>query len=88
MAGLLIGTALGAIWKPKVAKRLLPAASALAIANGTIGFCYHARGITRRPGGTKRLLYNIIYGPPILAPLLFAGCGFLGLLASMFRRER
>ncbi len=88
VAGLLIGASLGAIWKPKVAKRLLPTASALAIANGTIGFCYHARGITRRPGGTKRLLYNIIYGPPILAPLLFAGCGFLGLLASMFRRER
>lgn len=88
VGGLLIGSALGAIWKPKVAKRLLPAASALAIANGTMGFCYHARGIMRRPGGTKRLFYNIIYGPPILAPLLFAGCGFLGLLASMFRRER
>lgn len=88
VAGVLIGAALTAIWKPKAAKRLLPAASALAIANGAIGFGYHARGIVRRPGGAKRLVYNIMYGPPILAPLLFAGCGFLGLLASMFRRER
>lgn len=88
IAGLLMGAALAAFWTPKAAKRLLPAASALAIADGAVGFCYHARGIARRPGGTKHLLYNIIYGPPIFAPLLFAGCGFLGLLASMFRRER
>ena len=29
-----------------------------------------------------------MYGPPIFAPLLFAACGFLGILASMFRREQ
>ncbi|MGH9683917.1 MAG: hypothetical protein ACRD4S_09945 [Candidatus Acidiferrales bacterium] len=88
IAGLLVGAALGAVWKPKVAKRLLPAASALAIADGTLGFYYHARGVGRRSGGSKHLLYNIMYGPPVLAPLLFAACGFLGLLASTFRRER
>lgn len=88
IAGLLMGAALATIWKPKTAVRLLPAASALAIADGAVGFCYHARGIARRPGGRKKLLYNIMYGPPIFAPLLFAGCGLLGLLASMFRRER
>ena len=37
---------------------------------------------------SRTLLYNVMYGPPIFAPLLFAACGFLGLLASMFRRER
>jgi hypothetical protein len=88
IAGVLVGVALGAIWKPRVAKRLLPAASMLAIADGTVGFYYHARGVARRPGGSKHLLYNIMYGPPVLAPLLFAAAGFLGLLASMFRRER
>ncbi len=88
ISALLIGVALGAIRSPKVAKKLLPATSALAIVDGAVGFCYHARGVTRRPGGLKHAIYNIMYGPPIFAPLLFAACGFLGLLASMFRRER
>lgn len=88
IAGLLIGTALGSIWSPKVAKKLLPAASALAIVDGGVGFFYHARGVKRRPGGLKHPLYNVMYGPPIFAPLLFAACGFLGILASMFRREQ
>jgi hypothetical protein len=88
IAGLLTGAALGSIWSPKAAKKLLPAASALALADGAVGFCYHARGIKRRPGGLKNPLYNVMYGAPIFAPLLLAACGFLGILASMFRRER
>jgi len=67
--------------------KLLPAVSAVAVANGTIGFAYHARGVLRRPGGLKLPLYNVMYGPPIFAPLLFAACGALGLLASLLRRE-
>jgi hypothetical protein len=59
----------------------------LAIADGAAGVFYHARGIARRPGGTKHLLYNTMYGPPILAPLLFAACGFLGLMASIMGRQ-
>jgi hypothetical protein len=88
ISALLIGVALGAIRSPKVAKKLLPAVSALAIADGAAGFYYHARGVARRPGGLKHPVYNVMFGPPIFAPLLFAACGFLGLLASMFRRER
>jgi hypothetical protein len=88
IAGLLIGAALGSVGSGKVAQKLLPAASALAMADGAVGFFYHARGVERRPGGLKNPLYNVMYGPPIFAPLLFAACGFLGILASMFRRER
>lgn len=88
IAAVLVGTAMGAVRSPRVAKKLLPAVSALAIADGAAGFYYHARGIARRPGGLKHPVYNIVFGPPIFAPLLFAACGFLGLLASMFRRER
>jgi hypothetical protein len=29
-----------------------------------------------------------MYGPPIFAPLLFAAAGFLGLMASLLRREK
>ena len=85
---LLMASAAGAIKSKRVANTLLPAASALALVNGGIGFFYHARGIVRRPGGVKKPLYNILYGPPIFAPLLFAACGFLGLMASLLRRER
>lgn len=71
----------------KAAQTWLPALSAAAVVDGGVGFFYHARGVLRRPGGRKHLLYNIMYGPPVLAPLLFSACGMLGLLASLFRRE-
>ncbi len=35
----------------------------------------------------KHLLYNIMYGPPIFAPLLFGAAGMLGVLASLLRRR-
>jgi hypothetical protein len=85
---LLMASAAGAMRNPKIARTWLPAMSALAIIDGGIGFFYHARGVLRRPGGMKKPLYNIVYGPPIFAPLLFAACGTIGLLASLMRRER
>jgi hypothetical protein len=88
LAPLLMAAAAGAIKSRRVANTLLPAVSVLALADGAAGFYYHARGIVRRPGGIKKPLYNTLYGPPIFAPLLFAACGFLGLLASLLRRER
>jgi hypothetical protein len=84
---LLMGVAGGAIKNRRVANTLLPAVSVLALANGAVGFYFHARGIARRPGGLKKPLYNTLYGPPIFAPLLFAACGFLGIMASLLRRE-
>jgi hypothetical protein len=85
---LLTAGGMGAIKSRRIANTVLPAVSALALADGAIGFFYHARGIVRRAGGVKKPLYNILYGPPIFAPLLFAACGFLGLMASLLRRER
>jgi hypothetical protein len=88
LSPILIGAAGAAVRSPRAAHTWLPTVSALAIANGTIGFGYHARGVLRRPGGLKKPIYNIIYGPPLFAPLLFAASGFLGLLASLLRREK
>jgi hypothetical protein len=76
----------GAVRSRRVARTLLPLASAAAVANGGLGLYYHGRGILRRSGGLKTPVYNIIYGPPIFAPLLYAATGFLGLLASLLRR--
>lgn len=85
---ILMAAGAGAVKSRLVANTALPAISTLALADGTVGFYYHVRGITRRPGGLKKPLYNTLYGPPIFAPLLFAACGFLGLMASLLRRER
>ena len=79
---------IASIANEKAARTLLPATSMLAVADGAVGFAYHARGIARRPGGRKTWLYNVLYGPPIFAPLLFSACGALGLLAAALRREK
>lgn len=88
VAPMLMAAGAGAVKSSRVAQTWLPALSAVAIADGAVGFVYHARGVLRRPGGLKKPVYNIIYGPPLFAPLLFAASGFLGLLASLLRREK
>jgi hypothetical protein len=87
LAPMVMGAGIASLRNRKAAQTWLPALSAAAVLDGGVGFYYHARGVLRRPGGRKHLLYNIMYGPPILAPLLFSACGMLGLLASLFRRE-
>lgn len=88
VAPMLMAAGIAAVKSPRVAHTWLPAVSAVAIVDGAVGFGYHARGVLRRPGGLKKPIYNIIYGPPLFAPLLFAATGFLGLLASLLRREK
>ena len=87
IAPLLAGVAFGAVKSRRLATTALPAISIVAGADAAVGFYYHARGVLRRPGGTKHLLYNIMYGPPIFAPLLFGAAGMLGILASLLRRR-
>jgi hypothetical protein len=84
---MLIAT-LGARRSKRIANTLLPLASAVLMLDGVVGFGYHIRGILDRPGGKKKPLYNILYGPPIFAPMLFAACGLLGMMAYLMRRER
>jgi hypothetical protein len=87
LAPVQFGICAGAVFSKRVAKNLLGPVSALALVNGTVGFGYHVRGIGRRSGGWRHWLYNVLYGPPIFAPMLFAACGALGMLASLLRRE-
>jgi hypothetical protein len=88
LAPLLAAAAFLSVKKRRVAMTALPALSAVACADAGVGFYYHARGVLRRPGGAKHLLYNIMYGPPIFAPLLFGAAGMLGMLASLLRRRK
>ncbi|MFV8174299.1 hypothetical protein [Mycolicibacterium peregrinum] len=64
---------------------MLPAASALIVANGLQGTYLHLRGVRQRPGGVTR--YNLESGPPTFAPLLASLVGGMGLLAAVLRRE-
>jgi hypothetical protein len=87
LAPVQLSACIGAIFSERIAKTMLPAVSTLAMVDGGVGFGYHVRGIARRTGGRKHWLYNILDGPPVFAPLLFAAYGALGLLASLLRRE-
>lgn len=88
IAPLLAAASFGSAKSRRLATTALPALSIVAGADSAVGFFYHARGVLRRPGGSKRLLYNILYGPPIFAPLLFGAAGMLGVLTSLLRRSR
>ena len=88
LSPILAGVAFASVKSRKLATTALPAVSILAGADAAVGFYYHGRGVLRRPGGRKRLLYNIMYGPPIFAPLLFGAAGMLGILASLLRRRQ
>jgi hypothetical protein len=87
IAPLLAGVAFGSVKSRRLATTALPAISIVAGADAAVGFYYHARGVLCRPGGTKHLLYNVMYGPPIFAPLLFGAAGMLGVLSSLLRRR-
>lgn len=84
---LILAACIGTVLNKKAARTLLPAVSVLTMVDGGVGFVMHGRGIARRSGGLKNWLYNVLYGPPIFAPLLFAACGTLGVLSSLLRRE-
>jgi len=74
------------IFFPEQNRWALGVLSLLAILAGSIGAGFHVNGILKRPGGMKNIFYNIVYGPPPFAPLLFAATGFLGLLAIQIGR--
>ncbi|KMO73252.1 hypothetical protein BST22_02180 [Mycolicibacterium chubuense] len=76
---------LAGFFSRRAAHTVLPAASALIVANGVQGTYLHWRGIRQRPGGLTR--YNMESGPPAFAPLLASLVGGMGLLASLLRRE-
>ena len=80
---------IGGVFSRRWAKRYLPVTALLYTANGLAGEYFHARGISRRPGGFDRdvLHYNLAMGPPIFAPGLMCIVGGMGLLAAALRRE-
>ncbi len=72
----------------KAARTALPAVSALYFLDGLAGIVTHIQGVRKRPGGFGEIPYNLIMGPPLLAPGSLCLVGGLGLAAAIVKRER
>lgn len=84
----IVASGIAGIFSRRVAKTWLPFTSAIYVLTGLIGFFFHVRGVHRRPGGWREPTYNIVMGPPTVAPGLFAMVGGMGLLAALLRRAK
>jgi hypothetical protein len=75
-------------YSERAAKTWLPALSALYALDGAIGVWTHLRGIQKRPGGFREATYNLVMGPPLLAPGSLCLVGAMGIVAALMRREK
>lgn len=73
---------------PKAARTWLPLFGALYALDGAIGVYTHVRGVQKRPGGFHEAHYNLVMGPPLLAPGSLTLVGAMGMLAAVVKRER
>ena len=76
------------VYSEKVARTWLPALSALYFLDGAIGVYTHLRGVQKRPGGLKEPTYNLVMGPPLLAPGSLCMVGAFGIVAAVVKREK
>jgi hypothetical protein len=79
---------LAAMRSPGAAQTVLPGVGALYALNGAIGTYTHLRGIQRKPGGFSEPTYNLVMGPPLLAPGSLILVGAIAMLAAIVQRER
>jgi hypothetical protein len=84
----LTAAGVAAIFSERAARTVLPAVSALYAADGLVGVITHLRGVHRKPGGLRNATYNLVMGPPLLAPGALLLIGGFGLLAPLMARER
>jgi hypothetical protein len=84
----LTAAGIGGVCSERVARTWLPALSALYALDGLIGVATHVRGVRRKPGGFGEPTYNLVMGPPLLAPGSLCLVGALGVLAAIVGRER
>jgi len=84
----LTAAGLAAVRSERAARTALPIVSALYCLDGLIGVYTHVQGVRKRPGGFSEPLYNIVMGPPLLAPGSLALVGGMGLAAAAAKRER
>ncbi len=84
----LTAAGIAAVGSERAAKTWLPVLSALYCADGMVGVITHVRGVARKPGGFDEPLFNVVMGPPLLAPGSLALVGGMGIAAAALGRER
>ena len=84
----LTAAGIAGFYSERAAKTALPALSALFALDGAIGVWTHFRGVQKRPAGFREAHYNLVMGPPLLAPGSLAMVGAMGVLAALMKRER
>jgi len=72
----------------RAAKTALPLVSTLYFLDGLVGIVTHIQGVRKRPGGFREAHYNLVMGPPLLAPGSLCLVGALGIAAAIVKRER
>jgi hypothetical protein len=87
LSPVLAAAGVGGVFSERVARTLLPAVSAIYVADGLAGVFFHLRGVARKPGGFREASYNLVMGPPAMAPGSLAMIGGIGLVAAIARRE-
>ena len=85
---LLTAAGVAGVVSERHARTTLPAVSAVYALDGAIGVYTHLRGVYRKPGGFHEATYNLVMGPPLLAPGSLALVGGMGLVAALARREK
>jgi hypothetical protein len=73
---------------PRAARTALPLFGALFALDGLVGVYTHFRGVQKRPEGFREAHYNLVMGPPLLAPGSLAMVGGMGVLAALMKREK
>jgi hypothetical protein len=84
---LLSAAGVAALRSQRAARTVLPGMGALYAVNGAIGVITHIRGVQRKPGGFAEPTYNLVMGPPLLAPGSLVLVGLLGVLAALVEPE-
>ena len=88
LAPAVVASGLAGVRSERAARTWLPLTSALYGACGLAGTVLHARGVHRRPGGFQEPTYNLVMGPPLLAPGSLVLVGAMAMVAALMRRER
>jgi hypothetical protein len=88
LAPALAGAGVAGVASERAATTVLPAVSAIYLLDGLAGVYFHLRGALRKPGGLRQATYNLVLGPPALAPGSLALIGAIGMTAAIVRRER
>jgi hypothetical protein len=88
LSPVLAAAGVAGVVSPTAARTVLPTVSGIYVLDGVAGLVFHLRGALRKPGGLREATYNLVMGPPVLAPGALTMVGGMGLAAALVRRER